>query len=202
MSGSIMPGSTIETLGPLGTSLHTDTPSVPSGVVTSTGSIASGGSITSTGTTEAVVPPATPMPDLAAFQPIQQKVAGEITEVAPTGCYVKTPAGGSILLLYRKGMTDNYTPKVGDFWVVYANGYAFISPRDTFLTGHGMEAEVGTAPSVDPNAEPNFPHYIRFVTGSPEMLETWIKDWVIWKAANPTASTSTKAASTTTSTAA
>jgi hypothetical protein len=174
-----------------GTVVSTEPKPFTSGsTIESSDTVTPAGLITSGGTTDVI--PAVALPDLAAFQPIQQEVAGEITEVAATGCYVKTPAGGSILLKYTKGMTDNYTPKVGDFWVVYANGYAFISPRDTFLTGHGMEADVGAPIPVDPNAEPAFPHFIRFVTGSPDMLETWIKNWVTWKAANPTASTSTK----------
>lgn len=175
-------------------------PVSPSATVTpEPASVTSGGTAAPVSTLE--VPPA-PLPDLAAAQPIQQEVAGEITEVASTGCYVKTASGGSVLLPYQKGMTDLYTPKVGDFWVVYANGYAFISPRITYLTGHGMEADIGTTTTDDPNAEPNFPHSIRFVTGSPDMLEAWIMNWVTWKIAHPGATTSTTAASTTASVAA
>jgi hypothetical protein len=148
---------------------------------------------------ETPVVPSAPLPDLAAYKPVQEEMAGEIVEVSSTGCYVKTVGDTSVFLPYQKGMTDSYTPKVGDYWVVYANGYAFISPRQTFQTGHGMDV-TPVSDDVDPNAEPNFPHYIRFETGGTDDLEMWVKSWVTWKIAHPGKAESTPATTKTSST--
>jgi hypothetical protein len=77
-------------------------------------------------------------PGLASWKSIKVVRAGEITEVAPAGCYVKTAAEGeAVLLLYPDNkMTARHQPQVGDFWVIYPDGYQAISPREPFTTGY------------------------------------------------------------------
>lgn len=88
-----------------------------------------------------------PMPERAAwdmptnglqqFQSIKRVLAGKITEVHPAGCFVQeADTSTQILRIYQPGMTARYTPKVGDFWVVYEDGYQSISPRDAFVGGY------------------------------------------------------------------
>jgi len=77
-----------------------------------------------------------PTNGLQRFQSIKQVLAGEITEVVPAGCYVKEMGGDAVLRIYVENMTARYTPVVGDFWVVYDDGYQSISPREAFLAGY------------------------------------------------------------------
>ncbi len=78
-----------------------------------------------------------PFPGLAEYQSVKRVTAGEITEIVPAGCYVTTATGDGVLLTFQPGMTARYEPKVGDFWVFYPpDGYASISPRETFLGGY------------------------------------------------------------------
>jgi hypothetical protein len=78
-------------------------------------------------------------PGLATYQSIKRVNAGEITEVVPAGCYVKTVTGDAVLLIYQDGMTVRYTPQVGDYWVIYEpDGYASISPRAVFEAGYTL----------------------------------------------------------------
>lgn len=85
-----------------------------------------------------------PMPTdgLQNFQSIKIVRAGEITEVVPAGCYVQeADPETQILRIFPPNMTARYEPKVGDFWVVYDDGYQAISPREPFLAGYvAMEA--------------------------------------------------------------
>jgi hypothetical protein len=58
-------------------------------------------------------------------------------EVVPAGCYVLDANGTtSILRIYWPKMTERYTPVVGDFWVVYSDGYQSISPKHAFREGY------------------------------------------------------------------
>lgn len=66
--------------------------------------------------------------------------AGEITEVVEGGCYVKNAEGTPVFLGYVAGMTARYTPVVGDFWVLYRDGYQAISPGKEFRDGYTAEA--------------------------------------------------------------
>lgn len=75
-------------------------------------------------------------PGLLTYKSIKTVQAGEITEVVPAGCYVKTADGLSVLMIYPDGMTARYQPKPGDFWVVYEDGYQSISPRAPFVAGY------------------------------------------------------------------
>jgi hypothetical protein len=76
-----------------------------------------------------------PTNTLARYQSIKQVSAGEITEIVEAGCYVRDADGTATLRTYPPGMTARYTPKVGDYWVVYdGDGYQSISPRDAFLS--------------------------------------------------------------------
>lgn len=78
-----------------------------------------------------------PTDGLKQFQSIKRVLAGEITEVVPAGCYVKEADGSTkILRIYPPNMTSRYQPVVGDFWVVYDDGYQSISPREAFLSGY------------------------------------------------------------------
>lgn len=82
-------------------------------------------------------------PGLASFRSIKRVKAGEITEVVRSGCYVKTASGESVLLPYQDGMTVRYEPKVGDFWVIYDEGYQSISPRGPFVAGYVADQVLG-----------------------------------------------------------
>jgi hypothetical protein len=77
-----------------------------------------------------------PFPGLADYQSVKRVTAGEITEVVSAGCYVKTATGDGVLLTFQPNMTARYQPVVGDFWVVYEDGYQAISPREAFLGGY------------------------------------------------------------------
>jgi hypothetical protein len=78
-----------------------------------------------------------PTDGLQQFQSIKRVLAGEIKEVVPAGCYVQEADGVTqVLRIYPPNMTARYTPKVGDFWVVYDDGYQSISPREAFLAGY------------------------------------------------------------------
>jgi hypothetical protein len=77
-------------------------------------------------------------PNISSWQSIKVVSAGEITEVVPAGCYVKTARDGeTVLLTYPdEKMTARYGPQIGDFWVIYPDGYQAISPREPFITGY------------------------------------------------------------------
>ena len=77
-----------------------------------------------------------PTTGLAEYQSIKRVLAGEITEVVEAGCYVREADGTGILRIYPENMTARYTPVVGDFWVIYEDGYQSISPRAAFLGGY------------------------------------------------------------------
>jgi hypothetical protein len=82
-------------------------------------------------------PMSEPYPGLAEYQSVKRMHAGEITEVVPAGCYVRTATGDGVLLEYPPSMTARYTPVPGDFWVIYpGDGYQSISPRQAFLDGY------------------------------------------------------------------
>lgn len=74
---------------------------------------------------------------LAQYQSIKRVRAGKITEVFSGGCYVMS--GGGVAVYYfsfEPGMTARYTPVVGDWWVVYDDGYQSISPSYAFNEGY------------------------------------------------------------------
>jgi len=76
-------------------------------------------------------------PGLATWQSIKVVRAGEITEVVPSGCFVRTADDNGVLLHYPDDkMISRYQPQVGDFWVIYPDGYQAISPREPFVTGY------------------------------------------------------------------
>lgn len=77
-----------------------------------------------------------PTDDLQQYQSIKRVLAGEITEVVMDGCYVKGIGGSATLRIYPQNMIARYTPVVGDYWVVYADGYQAISPRAAFEGGY------------------------------------------------------------------
>lgn len=79
---------------------------------------------------------AEPTSGLSKFKSIKEVLAGEIIEIVPAGCYVKESNGDSTLRIFEEKMTERYQPKVGDFWIVYSDGYQSISPREAFLTGY------------------------------------------------------------------
>ena len=73
---------------------------------------------------------------MARYQSVKRVLAGEITEVHPAGCYVRDADGLAVFRTYAKDMTARYTPVVGDWWLVYPDGYVSISPREAFLDGY------------------------------------------------------------------
>lgn len=77
-----------------------------------------------------------PTDGLGQYQSIKRVLAGEVTEVVEAGCYVRDLDGTSILRIYDPGMTARYTPVVGDWWVVYDDGYQSISPASAFSGGY------------------------------------------------------------------
>ena len=78
-----------------------------------------------------------PTNKLAIYQSVKKVLAGRITEVVPAGCYVQNEDGEtSVLRIMPEGMTARYQPVVGDFWVVYEDGYQSISPRVAFEGGY------------------------------------------------------------------
>jgi hypothetical protein len=77
-----------------------------------------------------------PTGGLAEYQSIKIVKAGEITDVVPAGCYVKDANGDGVLRIFPDGMTARYQPVVGDFWVVYDDGYQSISPKAAFDAGY------------------------------------------------------------------
>lgn len=77
-----------------------------------------------------------PTDGLASYQSTKIVKAGEITEVVAAGCYVKEANGDGVLRIFEDGMTARYTPVVGDFWIVYPDGYESLSPRKAFVEGY------------------------------------------------------------------
>ncbi len=54
----------------------------------------------------------------------------------PTGAYVANADGQAVLRPFLAGMTARYMPQVGDYWVVYEDGYQSISPQQPFVEGY------------------------------------------------------------------
>lgn len=77
-----------------------------------------------------------PTDGLAPYQSVKRVLAGCITEVVPAGCYVQEANGDAILRIYAPHMTVRYTPEVGDWWIVYPDGYQAICPRAAFEDGY------------------------------------------------------------------
>lgn len=73
---------------------------------------------------------------LAAYQSIKRVLAGEIIIVGPYGCHVRMTSGDSVLLAYPPKMTERYQPVVGDWWIVYPDGYQSICPKAAFDAGY------------------------------------------------------------------
>lgn len=65
---------------------------------------------------------------------------GAVTD--PAGSYIvtfKEPGYASLIL--PPEMFGRYVPVVGDFYVVYSDGYKSFSPRKAFLDGYTAEGE-------------------------------------------------------------
>lgn len=78
-----------------------------------------------------------PVNDMARYQSIKIVRAGRITEIVPLGCYVEDAEDGSgVLREFAENMTARYQPVIGDYWVVYDDGYQAISPRAQFEAGY------------------------------------------------------------------
>lgn len=84
-----------------------------------------------------------PTGTMSLYQSIKCVRAGEITEIVPVGCYVQESDGSSVLRIFEPNMTARYQPKIGDFWVVYDDGYQSLSPRDAFLRGYMILGATG-----------------------------------------------------------
>ncbi len=81
-----------------------------------------------------------PTGGLAEYRSIKHVRAGEITEIVPAGCYVREADGSAILRIFEPKMTERYQPQVGDFWVIYKDGYQSLSPRQAFLSGYVIKS--------------------------------------------------------------
>ena len=82
-----------------------------------------------------------PTNELATYQSVKKVLAGQITEVVQAGCYVQNGDGGTaILRIYPENMTTRFTPVVGDYWVIYEDGYQSLSPRGAFENGYMLIA--------------------------------------------------------------
>lgn len=79
---------------------------------------------------------AEPTDGLVRYQSIKRVPAGKITEVCETGCYVENADGTTVLRLYDQSMTARYTPVVGDWWIIYTDGYQSLSPAAMFQEGY------------------------------------------------------------------
>lgn len=77
-----------------------------------------------------------PTDQMARYQSSKRVLAGKITEVVKAGCYVENAGGDTILRIYPENMTARYTPVVGDYWMVYDDGYQSISPKAAFDAGY------------------------------------------------------------------
>jgi hypothetical protein len=88
-----------------------------------------------------------PTAGLAEYRSIKHVRAGEITEVVPAGCYVTEADGSGVLRTFPPKMTERYQPVVGDFWIVYDDGYQSISPRAPFVAGYLPIGVNAAAPS-------------------------------------------------------
>lgn len=98
----------------------------------------------------ATVPvPPLPTDGLQQYRSIKLVRAGQITELASSGAYVTQADGTSVLMPYQPNQTARYAPQVGDFWVVYDDGYQAISPREPFLAGYRDPAHVVAPADVD-----------------------------------------------------
>lgn len=77
-----------------------------------------------------------PIDTMLVFQCTEIVSAGPITEVVAAGCYVGNRDGTSTLRIYPSAMTARYMPVVGDYWMIYSDGWQVISPRQQFENGH------------------------------------------------------------------
>lgn len=83
-----------------------------------------------------------PTDGLAAYQCTKIVRAGVITEVVPAGCFVQEAnPDEAVLRIFQPSMTTRYQPQVGDYWVVYEDGYQAISPKAAFEGGYTRIAE-------------------------------------------------------------
>ena len=80
-----------------------------------------------------------PPDGLHAFRSTKRVMAGRIAEVCPAGCYVLDDGGNGMFRPYAPNMTARYTPVVGDWWIVYPDGYQSISPKAAFEDGYVAE---------------------------------------------------------------
>jgi hypothetical protein len=81
-----------------------------------------------------------PMGGLGRYQSIKKVCAGVITEVVLAGCYVQDADGTAVLRPFLPNMTARFQPQVGDYWVVYDDGYQALSPAKAFEEGYVLVA--------------------------------------------------------------
>lgn len=80
---------------------------------------------------------AEPTAGLARWQSSKRVLAGKITEVVEAGCYVQEADGETaVLRTYETNMTARFTPGVGDYWIIYPDGYQSLSPAKAFEEGY------------------------------------------------------------------
>jgi hypothetical protein len=87
--------------------------------------------------TEPSAPWDIPTEGLATYQSNKIVRAGVIIEVVPAGCYVQdVNPDDAVLRIFQPNMTVRYQPQVGDYWLVYPDGYQAISPKAAFESGY------------------------------------------------------------------
>ena len=85
-----------------------------------------------------------PTDGLAQYQSVKRVLAGQITEIVAAGCYVREANGDAVLRMFEPHMTSRYQPVVGDYWVIYDDGYQSISPKAAFEGGYVLMAPAST----------------------------------------------------------
>jgi hypothetical protein len=70
--------------------------------------------------------------------------AQAIKEVDRSGCVLED----ATYRKYQSGMESRYTPVPGDYWLIYADGYEALSPKQAFEDGYYLLGEYQKHPEV------------------------------------------------------
>lgn len=82
-----------------------------------------------------------PAPALACWRANKTVFAGKIHTISATGCQVEAADGSIHFRAFPKAMLEWLTrrplPAVGDYWVIFADGWQMIMPAWSFTTDSG-----------------------------------------------------------------
>jgi hypothetical protein len=73
---------------------------------------------------------------LPLFQSFKRVWAAAIVSIDGDDMVLKVTAGHTTVVHAEPGMFARYAPVPGDYYVIYADGYASISPRNAFEDGY------------------------------------------------------------------